>query len=79
MGRNVLRSDWNRTVDLSVFRQFPIKGERTKLEFRAEAFNAFNKQIYAAPTAAFTNSTFGQVTAIANTPRQLQLSLKLKF
>jgi hypothetical protein len=79
MGRNVLRSDWNRTCDLSVFRQFPIKGDRTKLEFRAEAFNVFNKQIYAAPTNAFTNATFGQVTAIANTPRQMQLSLKIKF
>jgi hypothetical protein len=79
MGRNVLRSDWNRTCDLSVFRQFAIKGEKSKLELRAEAFNVFNKQIYAAPTAAFTNSTFGQITAIANTPRQLQLSFKLTF
>ena len=61
MGRNRLRSDWARMCDLSVFRQFPLWGEKSKLEFRTEAFNVFNKQIYAAPTNAYTSSTFGQV------------------
>jgi len=78
MGRNVLRSDWYRTFDLSVFRRFPIK-ERAKLELRGEAFNAFNTPIFAAPTVALTSSSFGQVTSMSNSPRQLQLSMKLIF
>jgi Carboxypeptidase regulatory-like domain len=54
--------------------------ERFHLDFRAEAFNLFNRVVFAAPTgsAANLNSiSFGAVTSQANTPRQLQLGLKL--
>lgn len=80
-GRNVLRSDWYRISDLSLIRQFNIR-ESTKLEFRAEAFNIFNTPIFGVPGVNKTTpTTFGQVTSLAtgNTPRQLQLSLKLLF
>src|SRR5437899_412876 len=38
IGRNT-RSDWMRNIDLSVFRQFPLKGEQTRLELRVKPFN----------------------------------------
>ena len=77
-GRDRLRADYTRNFDLSVFRQFPLT-ESKRLEFRAEMFNAFNTPIFAAPTAAFGNANFGLVTSIANTPRQIQLALKIFF
>src|SRR3954464_2562754 len=41
--RNSLVGDWQRNVDLSLFRQFHIGlGEARFFEFRAEAFNIFN-------------------------------------
>ncbi len=56
--------------------------ERTRLEFRAEAFNLFNRVQFAKPNTAATttaNNTFGQVNAQQNDPRQIQLVLRLAF
>ncbi|MCX6623960.1 MAG: hypothetical protein NTY38_23445, partial [Acidobacteria bacterium] len=76
-GRNRLRSDWNRTFDLSLFRQFPIT-ERFRAELRGEAYNAFNTPIFRAPVKDISSPNFGKVVAAAD-PRILQLSLKLTF
>ena len=48
--RNVLRGDGRNNLDLSVFRNFPIT-ERTRLEFRAEAFNVTNSPIWGNPNS----------------------------
>ncbi len=47
-GRNILRGPNQQNVDISVIKYFPIT-ERTKLEFRSEFFNAFNKVSFANP------------------------------
>lgn len=78
LGRNSLRSDWYRDLDCSFFRRFPIR-ERVQLEFRAEAFNATNSVVFAAPGDVINGPNFGVVTSTANTPRQLQVALKLAF
>src|SRR5579864_8480751 len=71
---------WN--FDFSIFRGFPIAGERRKLEFRAEAFNLFNTVIFGSPNGDISNaSNFGTVTsrANANAPRVLQFGLRFIF
>jgi Carboxypeptidase regulatory-like domain len=78
LGRNTLRSDWSKDLDLSLFRTFPIR-EKMRLEFRAEAFNLTNTPIWGTPGVNYSASTFGRVTSTANTPRQIQLALKLYF
>jgi hypothetical protein len=79
LGRDSLRSDWNKNLDLSVFRQFPIT-ERFRMEFRFEMFNATNTPVWAVPVSNLdTTSLFGKVTHTANIPRQLQFGLKLYF
>ena len=78
LGRNSLRSDWYRNLDCSLFRRFPM-GDRLQLEFRAEAFNATNSVVFAVPANVINAAGFGVVTSTANTPRQLQLALKLAF
>jgi len=78
LGRDSLRSDWNKNVDLSLFRQFPIT-ERFRLEFRFEAFNITNTPIWAVPVSSLEAPNFGAVTHTASTPRQLQLGLKFYF
>jgi outer membrane receptor protein involved in Fe transport len=78
LGRNSLRSDWYRNLDCSLFRRFPL-GDRFQLEFRAEAFNATNSVVFAAPANVINATGFGVVTSTANTPRQLQVALKLVF
>jgi hypothetical protein len=54
--------------------------ERVRLTFRVEAFNATNHVIVAGPTNSVTSSTFGRIIlSQANTPRQVQFSLRLGF
>lgn len=76
-GRNALRSDAYKDVDLSVFKDFALPRD-SSLEFRAEAFNATNTPIFSAPVNVL-GSNFGAVTSISNAPRELQLALKLQF
>ncbi|WP_321471193.1 carboxypeptidase regulatory-like domain-containing protein [uncultured Paludibaculum sp.] len=77
MGRNVLRTDGRNNFDLSVFRGFPIR-EQMKLEFRAEAFNAFNTPDFNAPVSNLNDPNFGKVTSVRSS-RQLQFALRLMF
>jgi hypothetical protein len=53
--RNVLRGDARNSLDVSVFRNFPIT-ERTRLEFRAEAFNVTNSPIWGNPNSNISNN-----------------------
>jgi len=78
LGRDSLRSDWHKNLDLSLFRQFPFT-ERFRMEFRFEMFNATNTPVWAVPVSSLENSNFGKVTHAANVPRQLQFGLKLYF
>ena len=78
LGRNSLRSDWNKNLDLSLFRQFPIT-ERFRIEFRFEAFNATNTPVWAVPVSSLEAPNFGAVTHTANVARQLQFGAKLYF
>ena len=47
------------------------------MDIRAEAFNLFNRVVWGAPTSDFNSAAFGQVSGLGNTPRQMQLGLKV--
>jgi len=84
-GKAYLRGPGVNDWDLSVFKNFPVK-ERFKLQFRAEAYNAFNHTQFSGvnTTASFdpagnqVSTTFGQFTS-SRTPRQIQFALSAKF
>lgn len=78
LGRNRMRSDFYKNVDLSIFREFPIR-EITRIEFRAEAFNLLNQVVYGVPVNNYSNVNFGKVLGTANGARQLQFGLKVRF
>jgi hypothetical protein len=65
--------------DLSLFKEFHPVRESMKMQFRAEALNAFNRVQFSNPNTTVTSSSFGRVTAQANAPRQVQLGLKLMW
>jgi Carboxypeptidase regulatory-like domain/TonB dependent receptor len=71
-----VRTDSIRNYDLSLFKMFqPI--ERLRVQFRAEALNAFNTPRFGGPNTSVTSTSFGQITSQANSPRQIQFGLKL--
>jgi hypothetical protein len=74
-----------------VRRDFPIS-ERTRLQFRADAFNIFNHPNFGYVDAQLGDATFGRATQMLNQslatvapqyqqggPRSMQFSLKLLF
>jgi hypothetical protein len=79
LGRDRLRTVpfWN--LDLSMFRQFPVK-EGMKFEFRAETFNTPNHPILGQPANDMADTAnFGRITNTANNSRTLQLGAKFIF
>jgi hypothetical protein len=71
----------NLNENMSVTRNFPIK-EKMRLEFRAEAFNVFNRTRFGTGSTQLQSQTFGVLSGAAsqlNTPRNLQLALKFYF
>ena len=94
-GRNEFRGPglWN--IDLSVSRAFPLRflGDARRLLLRADFFNAFNHANLNNPDNVLADPTFGQssygrqeaasgfpaLTPLQETPRQVQIILKLEF
>ena len=76
-GKNILRGPRYFDTDLGLLKDFGIV-ERVKLQFRAEFFNAFNNVNFGLPQNYLGSGATGQITG-ANSPRILQLALKLAF
>jgi hypothetical protein len=91
--RNFLRGFDLWQTDLALRKDFPLH-ERLKLQFRAEAFNLFNRPNFGAIDNSTTDgpALFGKATGLLNTqlgglnalhqmggPRSIQLALKLIF
>jgi hypothetical protein len=53
--------------------------EGMSLQYRLEAFNALNHPQFAGPSMLYNSSSFGNVTSQVNSPRQLQMALRLSF
>jgi hypothetical protein len=68
-------------MDISLFKNFNLskRNEGIRLQFRAEAFNVFNHPQFQGPDTIVGDSNFGVITSTVNSPRQLQLALKLYF
>jgi hypothetical protein len=65
-------------ADISLFKDFSLFRE-IKSEFRLEAFNAFNHPIFGGPGTSVPGSNFGVISSQANSPRQIQIALKILF
>jgi Carboxypeptidase regulatory-like domain/TonB dependent receptor/TonB-dependent Receptor Plug Domain len=88
-GRNTLRGPNFFQADLGLHKSFPVWRETTKLEFRMEAFNLFNRTNFGVPDGNASNirvvngqiTTGGSYGTIRNAfpARQIQFALKLYF
>jgi hypothetical protein len=70
-----------KNATLSVFKEFSLNKMRegSRLQFRAEAFNALNHPQFGGIANSFASGNFGNVSSQVNTPRQVQLGLQLYF
>lgn len=80
-GRNSLRGPSYWQVDVSFFKDFPIR-EGMKLEFRAESFNFFNHVNLGLPNSTVDNPDVGKITstqAPGSRQRQWQFGMRFVF
>jgi hypothetical protein len=75
--RNAYRGPGLATTDLSFFKDFGLTGS-SKLQFRAEVFNVFNRVNLQRPNGNMAQATFGKSTQ-AFAAREIQLALKFIF
>ncbi len=73
-----VRSAPTNVWDLSLLKKTRIH-ERAELQFRAEAFSAFNHPIFGLPNVTPTSSAFGTVVGTITGNRTVQLGLKFAF
>jgi hypothetical protein len=77
--RAIIRLAPMTNFDIAVAKSFPLPWEGHRVQFRAEAYNAFNTVNFTNPSIALYNpSTFGE---FQNTmpPRELQFGLRYEF
>jgi hypothetical protein len=78
--RDILRGPHFSNSDLALAKSFPLWSEKYRLQFRTEAYNAFNHVDFSLPSNADINSpTFGQITGTSNPARVLQFALRFDF
>src|SRR4029077_12370878 len=77
VGRNILDGPGLGTGDLSL-RKNTLIGERMNVQFRAEAFNLFDRANFDLPDIFVGSPTFGRIQS-AGAPPPIQLSLKFRF
>ena len=84
--RTLIRGPGINNWDIAVFKNFPVHGEATRVQFRWEVYNAFNHTQFSGldTTARFdlqsnqTNARFGEFTS-ARSPRVMQFALRFYF
>jgi hypothetical protein len=66
-------------ADLSIYKEFSLSNVREgmHLEFRLETYNAFNHVQFDGPNTTLNSGSFGVITGQANSPREVQLVMKL--
>ena len=77
-GRNSIYGPGMQTFDLALHRDFKVT-EKTKLQFRAEFFNALNHTNLGTPNRFVNTPQFGTITEVATPPREMQFSIRLSF
>ena len=77
-GRGLVWGPGLRSLDMTISKYFTIT-ERIRMQFRGEAYNLSNGPYFAQPNVTNGAGTFGRITAVSNSARQVQLALKLNF
>jgi hypothetical protein len=91
-GKFLFRGPWLNNWDMALFKRIPLSGQRFRMEFRAEAYNVFNRTNFTTMdtrgrftidatngnTVTQTNALLGTFTA-ADPKRRIQLGLRLRF
>jgi hypothetical protein len=71
-----VRRPWNLNENISIAKSIKAT-DAIDIDVRIEAFNVFNRVVWGAPNTDFSSNNFGLINSQGNTPRQMQIGLKL--
>lgn len=78
-GRNGMVGPSFFNTDMSLVKNFPfLPREGSRIQFRADLFDVFNRAPFNNPTTSLASSVFGKITSAGNS-RQVQLALRFEF
>jgi hypothetical protein len=79
--RNSVRGPGLINTDLSIIKRVRLDGVREgmTLDFRAEAFNLFNRVNFGPPVNDMSSAAFGRIGSTATDAREFQLGFKITF
>ena len=72
-GRNIVIGPGIFTTDMSLIRNFRLGGLRS-LQFRLEAFNAFNQPVWGDPTMSMASPLYGTINSTRQPMRNCSLA-----
>jgi hypothetical protein len=73
-----VRRDGYRNLDFSLFKSFHVT-EQVWFQFRLESFNVLNTVVFGTPETNVDSTQFGKITTQSNTPRKVQVALRMNF
>ena len=76
---NDLRTPNQNNWDVAVLKNATLGRERIGVQLRAEFINAFNHPWFGSPDVNPASANYGKILSQANSPREIQLALKLRF
>ncbi len=79
-GRNILVGPGLNGADASLSKTVPVFGDRRRLTFRVEMFNAFNHPNYGKPDPNISNvNTVGSINTVVKDMREAQFAVRFDF
>ena len=78
VGRNTFRARGLLSLDFALLKRFALN-DQSKIEFRVELFNAFNRTHFGVPVRILESPGFGRSVDTSVGARQIQFALKLMF
>jgi hypothetical protein len=77
-GRNIVTGPHHQNWNLGLYKNFPIRENRDRIQFRVEFFNVWNLVNLAQPEGNFDSPNFGRISS-SLPARQIQFGLKYNF
>jgi hypothetical protein len=77
-GRNIVPGPASNSENISMFKNFKLKGDALRLQYWADMFNVFNATVFGNPGVTLGMAQFGQISS-ASAGRIIQMALKVIF
>lgn len=74
-----LRNPGNQNLDAALKRSFPLPKDIGSFVFEVDCLNVWNKVQFSGPGVTYGASSFGQITGVANSPRDFQFAGHINF